>query len=207
MTMKRLWTIATVAAVVAVGAVGFGDTTKTKADGNGGSFSYSVDDGEIGGRLVYVDLAVNPTWPPSDRKSIWFSGYACTIAFCDWGFCYCDYPYDIQFSGYGEFPAEAFVIGPRGETSLVLDPEQITDGAVEGECDAVEVAWTPSGEFHMSQHGQFAVTSPTEVTRGVSHQDDWHSTVAGTVCGVEVEAPASGYVQRNEYLNVVRELK
>lgn len=205
--MKELRTIAAMAAVVTIAAAGFATTTKTKADGNGGSFSYSVDDGEIGGRQVYVDLTVNSTWPPSDRKSISFNGYACTIAFCGWGFCYCDYPYDTQFSGYGEFPAEAFVIGPQGQTSLVLDPEQITDGYVEGDCDAIEVAWTPSGEFHMSQHGQFAVTSRTEVTRGVSHQDDWHSTVAGAVCGVAVDAPASGYVQRNEYLNLVRELK
>jgi hypothetical protein len=205
--MLKLRTFAVLLAVLAVGALVFAKATQSRRDASSANFSYSVDDNEIGGRQIYVDIVIGPTWPTSDKKYIEYYGYACTIDACYPGWCYCDWPFEIQFSGSGEFPAEALEIAPQGQARLMLDMAQVSEPPGRGECETIAVEWTPSGEIHSSQKGQFRVETPTSVEHGVSREDWWHSTAAGDVCGIAVQPPASGYVQRVTLLNVFRELK
>ena len=132
-----------------------------------------------------------PTWPPSDQTNINYNGQECTISWCyEWWpgytFCGCDPWPTVAFGGTGLFPSSAFTISPQGLGQLNLDFSQIaiTRGESYGDCPGLYLTWTPNGQWHWSENGQITIETPTDVTRAVSFDDDWRTTVTGSACSL-----------------------
>jgi hypothetical protein len=199
--------------LLALGQGAEAQTDHAKERGDSANFSYSRDDQVVGGRMASLYLSLSPTWPPSDRMQISYSGQECTISYCweFWGFLYCgcDFFSTQPFGGSGELPAGAFTISPQGVARLSLDPAEITNGQSYGSCGGFDLTAVPNGQWHWSENGQVTVETPTDVTRAVSRDDEWRTTLTGSACALTLSEAdgAGGSVRRAEWNRVVRTSK
>lgn len=211
--MSRAIGISACALLLAVGQGAFAGTDHAKECGDTANFNYSRDDKVVGGKMVALSLGIYPTWPPSDRVQIQFTGQECTINYCMdfFGFlyCSCDFFSTQPFGGNGLIPASAFRVSPQGTARLVLGTNEITNGSSYGECSGFDLTATPNGQWHWSENGQITVETPTDVTRAVSRDDEWRTTLTGQACSLNLteQDGAGGSVRRTDWNRVFRTLK
>lgn len=212
--MSRAWAVVACAALVTVaGGKSFGQVQHVKEQGDSVSVFYYSDDQHVGGTMANLSLNVSATFPPSEWVDVYYSGDECVIESCIdfYGnvFCNCDFFTMKSFGGYGKIPASALEVSPQGVARLAFDPAEIVDGFSDGECDGVELTFVPNGSWHWSENSQVAVETPADITRAVSHSDEWETGVRGGACGLTLEAEdeATGYLTHTDWNRIVRTVK
>jgi hypothetical protein len=142
-----------------------------------------------------------------------YSGDECVIESCfefDGNvFCSCDVFTWRNFGGSGRPPASTLEVSPQGVANLAFDPAEIVDGYSDGECDGVDLTLSPNGNWHWSDNSQITVETPIDVTRAVSHSDEWEIAVTRSACGLTLEPAngATGHLTRTDWNRVVRTVK